>query len=217
MPTLRHHYERAFHRFLRDRRIPHVAVEDARRACLPRGAALSLTDTGGDRSDAGTERRLKSFDFMLYGRPPGDRRLIVELKGRRVASRRRAVATAPMLPLGPAEPEPAPAPPRLDPWVTLDDLEALETWTRLFGPNHTAVIVFCFWCAEPFAGALFHDGAGDMLDYRGRWYAIRAITDTAFRARMKTRSPRWRTVCPSQPDFDAASTSLDALLDRSEP
>jgi len=69
----RHHYELAFADFLRQRRIPTIAVDEARRALLPAGAAAST---------------LKSFDFVVS--LPGGRNLLIDVKGRALP----ALATA---------------------------------------------------------------------------------------------------------------------------
>lgn len=58
------HYEAAFEALLRDRRVPYLAVDEARRA-------LSR------------EHRLKSFDFLVDG--PGSVQWLVDVKGRRFA------------------------------------------------------------------------------------------------------------------------------------
>lgn len=73
MAQRRHHYEHAFEEgFLRTRRIPYVAVNEARKALLP--------DPGhGPAADPA----LKSFDFVLYG---ASSNLLVEIKGRRLAA-----------------------------------------------------------------------------------------------------------------------------------
>lgn len=71
MAQRRHHYEGAFEEYLRSRRIPYVAVDEARKALIP-------PRTGGSTS-------LKSFDFVLYG--PGQN-LLLEVKGRKIPLRR---------------------------------------------------------------------------------------------------------------------------------
>lgn len=59
----RHHYDAAFEEYLRSRRVPYVAVDEARKALVP-----------------GTEEcSLKSFDFVIYGQATN---LLVEIKGR---------------------------------------------------------------------------------------------------------------------------------------
>jgi hypothetical protein len=77
----RHHYERAFEAYLRLRRVPYVAVDEARKALLPDGAGLRLIE---DEEFEGGPRSLKSFDFVLYG---PERNLLVDIKGRKVARR----------------------------------------------------------------------------------------------------------------------------------
>jgi hypothetical protein len=63
----RHHYEVAFEHYLRDHRLPYVAVHEARKALIPEDAGQSL----------------KSFDFVLYGEGLN---LLAEIKGRRVGA-----------------------------------------------------------------------------------------------------------------------------------
>ena len=75
MAQRRHHYEAAFEGYLRQRRIPYVAVDEAKKSLLP-----------GSPAGVGGVRALKSFDFVLYGQGSN---LLAEVKGRRVASPRR--------------------------------------------------------------------------------------------------------------------------------
>jgi hypothetical protein len=74
----RHHYEQAFEEYLRARRIPYVAVDEARKALLPapRLARSEQTPEGAIP--------LKSFDFVIYGEHGN---LLAEIKGRRVGGR----------------------------------------------------------------------------------------------------------------------------------
>ncbi len=67
----RHHYELAFEHYLREHRLPYVAVDEARKALLPEGTIWA----------AGPGDSLKSFDFVLYGQGAN---LLAEVKGRRV-------------------------------------------------------------------------------------------------------------------------------------
>lgn len=73
----RHHYEQAFEEYLRRRRIPYVAVDEAKKALLPRGAAAP--------GDADAAPALKSFDFVVYGQSGN---VLAEVKGRRVVTTR---------------------------------------------------------------------------------------------------------------------------------
>ena len=69
MALRRHHYEQAFETYLRRRRIPYVAVDEAKKTLLP----------GGPVPESGPA--LKSFDFVVYGRSGN---VLAEVKGRRV-------------------------------------------------------------------------------------------------------------------------------------
>lgn len=176
-----HHYEHAFETFLRTRRVPYVAVDEAKKALVPEGHPL-LVRTAPDGSTAAA---LKSFDFVIYGQGSN---LLVEVKGRRIARRMIVNPAAP--PKG-----------RLESWVTLDDVSSLEAWGRLFGPEFMPAFVFIYWCDEQPPDALFEE----IFEHRGRWYALRAITLGDYMSAMKVRSLRWRTVHLPTAAFDRLS------------
>jgi hypothetical protein len=155
MAQRRHHYEQAFEAFLRDQRIPYVAVNEARKALLP----TSMTPRE-DPSGA-----LKNFDFVVYG---AGLNLLVEIKGRKLAGSGR----------------------RLESWVNAEDVRSMLAWERLFGPEFRAVFLFLYWCDELPADGLFEE----IVEHRGRWYALRAVAVTDYAAHMRERSPRWGTV-----------------------
>ena len=179
MAQRRHHYEQAFEHYLRARRIPYVAVNEARKALLPDDAPLRLTDEDGEQT------ALKSFDFVIYGQ---DTNLLIEVKGRKIAWR----------PSGQAG--------RLESWVTEDDVEALARWEDLFGAGFQAAFVFVYWCEAAPPEPLFEE----MFELRDRWYALRAVTLADYAARMKPRSPRWRTVDLPTRAFDKIARPLVA-------
>lgn len=205
MAQRRHHYEHAFEEFLRSRRIPYVAVDEAKKALIPDGQAWNVVE--GEAGGA-VKRSLKSFDFVLYGEGSN---LLVEVKGRRISPVRRnrpARATSPdedlLGPLRSDRPMPPPRRSRLDSWVTLEDVESLSRWERLFGPEFEAAFVFVYWCDDQPPDALFDE----IFDHAGRWYSLRAVTLREYAAAMKTRSPRWRTVHIPIAAFDRISRPL---------
>lgn len=131
------HYERAFEAYLRSRRIPYVAVDEARKTLLP-----------GPGPGTASRPAIKSFDFVVYGR---NTNLLVDIKGRRVAYARRRAGSP--LAVG-----------RLDSWVTEGDIESLTQWGALFGAGFEPVFVFVYGCEAQPPDALFqevfaHDGA----------------------------------------------------------
>lgn len=142
---------------------------------------------------------LKSFDFVLYGQGTN---LLVEVKGRRISRPRRRPSVSPMLTLG-SELKPPPRA-RLESWVTYDDVESLTRWQALFGPEFEAAFVFVYWCDEQPPDALFEE----IMEHRGKWYAIRAVTLGAYARSMKVRSPRWRTVHVPSAAFERISRPL---------
>lgn len=133
----------------------------------------------GVRLASPMRRALKSFDFVVYGQ---DQNLLIDVKGRKVSARRGAVG-------------------RLESWTTLDDVESLTCWRRLFGPGYQPVFVFVYWCEAQPPDGLFQE----VFTFRERWYAVRSITLDAYTAAMRTRSARWNTVHLPTREFERLS------------
>ena len=197
MAQRRHHYEQAFERYLRDSRIPYISVNEAKKSLLPERAVLKVkaiadsadsvdeADKIGLTSESGEFEKLKNFDFLVYGHGTN---LLVEIKGRRLPAIRLKDGT--------------PAKPRMESWVTLDDIEALSRWQTLFGPEFEPVFVFVYWCDDVPPAGLFVE----VIENQNRWYTLRAITLDAYAGAMRVRSPKWRTMNLSSSDFEALSS-----------
>jgi len=190
----RHHYEQAFERYLRAERVPYVAVDEAKKALMPEDTPLRVRGPGGFEHEA----TLKSFDFVLYGSSGSGRvsdgracNVLAEVKGRRVGWSRPG-------------PDGRARSPRLESWVTIEDVSSLRVWGSLFGPEFTPAFVFLYWCEGQPPDALFQE----IFEHRGRWYAVRAVPVEAYAAAMKTRSPRWGTVDVSPAVFERISSPL---------
>ncbi len=198
----RHHYEQAFEEYLRQKRVPYVAVDEARKALLPEGASLRVHEGEKEEGtvDAGAGRSLKSFDVVVYGE---SEHLLVEVKGRRIASR----ALRGAKPGDPDRPRGRPRT-RLESWATEDDVWSLRTWESLFGIGFVAVLVFIYWCDEQPPAPLFEE----IFEFRGRWYAVRAVRVAEYARAMRPRSTRWRTVHLPQGEFDRISGPLCASV-----
>lgn len=187
----RHHYEAAFEDFLRSSRIPYVAVDEAKKALLPESASprLEVRRDGDERASS-----VKSFDFVIYGE---SQNLLLEVKGRRISPRSLAAARIDAA---------RPARSRLENWVTQDDIDSLATWGSLFGSGFEPAFVFVYWCEEQPPDALFQE----IFESRGRWYALRCVLLSDYRANMKVRSPRWRTVHIATSRFEQISQPFTA-------
>lgn len=181
MGQSRHHYESAIEQHLRDRRIPFISVNEARRTLLPPKSELQLTEPGpeGDRKS-----NLKSFDHVIYGEPTN---LLVDIKGRKVKSSRQSATIG-----------------RLESWVTEDDIAALRKWELLFGSGFRAAFVFVYWCEKQPPDALFQE----IFEHNGRWYAVRSVLLADYQSEMVPRSKRWRTVCVPTARFEEISSPL---------
>lgn len=174
----RHHYERAFEAYLRSRRVPYVAVDEARKALLP------LDGSAGPSSD------IKSFDFVIYG---PDRNLLVDVKGRKVvrraarpSDRQSQLGLPPMLFGAPVRTPRG----RLESWVTDEDVRSLQHWQALFGAGFHGALAFVYWCDEQPADGLFQE----VFEHEGRWYALRTVDVSVYARHSKPRSAKWGTV-----------------------
>ncbi len=192
MPRRRSHYERAFEAYLHDRRAPFALLADARRVVMGEGERLpgpALSPPEAERlSRLGVRtegrRTLKSFDLMIYS----DRaHRLLDVKGRKVSANLETNAS-----------------PRLENWVTEDDVESLLIWETLFGDGYEAAFAFVYWCESRPPRGLFDD----VFEHHGRWYGVRAATLSDYRAAMRQRSARWRTVHVAQDAFERLSRPL---------
>lgn len=179
--------------------MPYVAVDEARKALLPEAGAMSIAVAAPNGTT--TQAALKSFDFVIYGKPGGPgSHILAEVKGRRVGRR-------PSGGRSPVQGEGGRASVnvrRLETWVTLEDIESLRVWERLFGSEFRAAFVFVYWCDEVMPDGLFQES----FDHRGRWYAVRAVLVEDYAKAMRTRSPRWGTVHLSPQVFERISQPL---------
>lgn len=170
MAQRRHHYEVAFESFLRERRIPYISIDEAKRAILPSISSLRVSEGPA----------LKAFDFVVYG---ASENLLLEVKGRRL----------PHTSAGRA--------PRIECWVTQDDVHSLRAWASLFGSGFRAALLFVYWCEAQPPDALFTE----LFTHKDRFYALRTISLEDYARHMRPRSPKWGTVDLAPRDFNALS------------
>lgn len=189
MAQRRHHYESAFEGYLRSRRIPYIAVDEARKTLLPRPIPELTIES---RRAADAPEALKSFDFVVYTETGN---LLVDVKGRHAARPQRGRV------------------PRLESWVTEDDVTSLARWEPLFGPDFRAAFAFLYCHDEqPPDGEL-----DEIFEDHGRWYALRIVELRDYTRHMKQRSPRWRTLHLAPADFWRIGGPLCAPAGRAGP
>lgn len=166
MAQRRLHYDAAFEHYLRVNQVPYVAVDEAKKALIG-------------------PRRLKSFDFVVYGASGGN--LLVDVKGRKHSGRSNR---------------------QLDSWVTEGDIADMLRWEQVFGSGFRATLVFVYWCAVQPPDALFQE----IFMHRERWYALLAVDVRTYQQRMKVRSEKWKTVHVPADAFGRITEPLGKLL-----
>ncbi len=191
MAQRRHHYDQAFETYLRIKRIPYVAVDEAKKALLPESERLSI-ESRGTSEDQPAAHAIKSFDFVIYTDAVN---LLIDVKGRRVGRSPTSNTR------GAGFPTVRSGKGRLESWVTQDDIDSLRRWEQLFGPGFRAAFIFLYWCDAQPPDALFQE----VFLHRGRWYAVRAVTLDDYGTAMRVRSPRWRTLDLPPADFERLS------------
>ena len=183
-----HHYERAFEAMARKLRVPCVSVNEAKRALVPGKDSYRFAGANGKT----VSRSLKNFDFVLYG--PGSN-LLVDVKGRRLAPAAKAAR------VGRSS---SGRSPRLESWVSAEDVRSMLAWQSLFGPDFEAAFVFYYSSDQPPAGDLFDE----IFGFEGMWYAPRIVAVDDYAREMKTRSKRWATVDLPREAFEAHAGPL---------
>ncbi len=143
-------YEAAFEDYLRGHQIPYVAVDEAKRAAF-------------------RDAKLKSFDFIVYSERGTN--WLVDIKGRRWASRKRS------------------ARPAWENWVTQDDLDGLKQWEQVFGVGFGALLVFAYRLEAP-----GEPPAEIVHVFREARYVFAGVSVDEYALHARVRSPKWGTV-----------------------
>ncbi len=131
---------------------------------------------------------IKSFDFLLY--PPNQNVIIAEVKGRTFKG------TSFLNLQG------------FDCWVTMDDVNGLSYWQDIFGRDHTPVFVFAYRIKNV---DVDFDGR-DVFDFDGNKYIFFALVLSDYKAYMKLRSPKWRTVTLPADEFRKHAVQMQEML-----
>ncbi|QEL18950.1 HYExAFE family protein [Limnoglobus roseus] len=115
---------------------------------------------------------VKSLDFIIVG--PNDAKLVVDVKGRKFpgGSAERPIMT-------------------WQNWTTLEDIDGLERWAKVLGPDYRGVLAFAYEIQPPF---VLPNDTRDLFAFRGQTFLMRAVEVSAYREHMRRRSPKWGTV-----------------------
>jgi hypothetical protein len=132
--------------------------------------------------------KIKSFDFLLNLR--NGQIIIAEVKGRKFKGTSFAMLSG------------------FECWVTADDIDGLSKWEQVFGPGHQAVFVFAYRIENI---DVDFDGR-DVYDFGASRYVFFAVKLDDYRAFMKRRSPKWRTVTLSADKFRKCAVQINELL-----
>jgi hypothetical protein len=181
----RFHYEQAFEHYLRANRVPYIAVDEAKKALLPKQSSSHRLAGGPELAS------LKSFDFVIY---TPDRNLLIDVKGRMYGSAAGDAWTNPQ------------SERRFESWVTQDDVDSLNEWQGLFGGDFVATFVFAYCLRRQPPDALFEE----LFAFNDRWYALREITLADYAAVMVPRSASWQTVHVPRAAFNRLSRPFSA-------
>ena len=135
---------------------------------------------------------IKSFDFLVYSAAGPN--LLVDVKGRKfpdtgaVASRGGARAW--------------------ENWVTLEDVDGLTEWQKVFGEAFQATLVFAYWLQGPPQRAPFDD----VHLFRRRHYAFVAVPLDDYATLARPRSVKWRTLAMPSRQFAGLARDVAAFL-----
>jgi hypothetical protein len=125
------------------------------------------------------DQPVKSLDFIVYGAP--EVRLLVDIKGRRFPAQVRGKSRHVW-----------------QNWSTREDISGLTRWLERVGPGYQALLVFLY---QILPEVQLPAETPDLFAFRERLYLLRAVDVWEYERHMRSRSPRWGTVCLPQRAF----------------
>jgi hypothetical protein len=131
---------------------------------------------------------LKSFDFLVC--PRSGKKIIAEVKGRRFKGTTLAGL------------------PRLECWVTTEDVDGLAAWQKTLGLDYDATFIFAYKVQNI---DVDFDGR-EVFDFDDGRYLFLAVRLADYIKYMKQRSPKWRTVTLSAENFRLCARPVATLV-----
>ena len=180
------HYEAAFEAWLRQLRVPYVAVNEAHRASIAPARDQSTTHDSPLTAAATGERTLKSIDFIVSPAAQAASWL-VDIKGRQFPTAGRQFWRN---------------------WSTADEVASLASWEALFGTQFSGLLVFAYQVVGDQAPL----APEELFRHRGRLYGFVGIRQDHYSALARPLSPRWNTITVSVPQFRALARPVRELF-----
>lgn len=136
---------------------------------------------------------LKTFDYIVY--PSGGPACLVDVKGRK--SRCHSGDTDC----------------RQKTWVTRADIEGLQAWEGVFGPEFRSMFAFAYWLADAPRGRRGVSWAAEWvhLTFAGRRYSFWLVSLANYLRQVAPLSERWDTVAVPRAVFRDVSRPLARL------
>ena len=94
-------------------------------------------------------------------------------------------------------------------WCERESVVGLTRWAENLGEGFRGVLAFVYDLAPHLE---LPPGTLDQFVFRGRVYLMRGVAVGDYRAHMRTRSPRWRTVDLATDDFRAVVKPISHFL-----
>lgn len=134
---------------------------------------------------------VKSPDFLVVA--PGGAKLVVDVKGRKFPGTAKGGRPRNVW----------------HNWCELEDVDSLTRWSDKLGDGFQGILAFVYDLALQFE---LPPCTPDVFVYRGRVFLFRGVPVGDYRAHMRTRSPRWRTVHLPSADFRKLVKPITAFL-----
>lgn len=135
-----------------------------------------------------SKSKIKSFDFLFYA--PDSNAYLAEIKGRKFTSKTFAAFG------------------NLPNWVTIDDINGLESWQKIFGRGYKALFVFVYNLENIDVDT---DGR-EIFEYRDKRYVFVPVMLTDYCRGQTVRSKKWKTVHLSAEYYKNYAIRLDELI-----
>jgi hypothetical protein len=130
---------------------------------------------------------IKSLDFIVYSQQGPN--LLIDVKGRQFPSGAKSRRC-------------------WENWSTADDIESLDRWQEVFGPDFRSALIFAYNVVDE----AYLDQFPGHFAHRDRRYAFVGITLEDYRRHMRVRSSSWGTVSLPGRAFRALVCPLEEML-----